>query len=170
MSISPPPGLSMRQQIIAALKARAAEITTANGFQTDAGLSVHYGYRRPATGDAMPRIGLVSGELQPPDPINQGQVIVRIAWPVWFIGIDRVELGEDDVLDKAEAILSDLKRAIFLPDRTLNGVLLPNSSVGNIEYGGETVVDREDGGHYVQCALCALVTWVEGYGVPTGPE
>ena len=170
MSISPPPGLSKRQQIIAALKARAAEIQIANGYQTDAGLTVHYGYRRPALADTMPRIGLVSGELEPTDPINQGDVVVRLHWPVWFIGIDRVDAGADDALDKAEAILSDLKRAVFLEDRTLEGVLLTNRNVGDILYGGETVIDREDGGHYVQCAVCALVTFVEGYGVPEGPE
>jgi hypothetical protein len=156
---------SIRQQIIAALMVRAKLILTMNGYQTDAGLTVHHGYRRPAKGDTYPRIGMETGPL--PDPESQDDTIVRRGWPVTFLGQALVSPDDADSLDAAEDLIADLKKALFdESDRRLGTVLLPNKNVGNVEYGGEGTVDREDGGHVVECWVTCSVTFTETYGDP----
>lgn len=160
------PAQTMRQKIIAALKARAETITIANGFNTDAGLHVTHGYRRPAKGDAMPRIAMVTTS-DVPEAESQDDVIVRRQWAIGFGAMAEVEADDENALDTAEALLADLKRALFDDeDRTLGGLLPPNKETGNVEMGVEGTADREAGGTFVEAGVTVLVTFIEGYGHP----
>lgn len=161
-----PPAETMRQKIIAAMKARAATITIANGFNTDAGLHVTHGYRRPAKGDAMPRIALISA-AEVPEAEVQDDVIVRRRWPLYFIAAAEVAADDENALDTAEKLLADMKRALFDENnRTLGGLLSKNKEIGNVEMGAEDTADREPGGNLVEAGVTALVTFIEGYGHP----
>ena len=161
------PAESMRQRIIAALKARAEAITIENGFHTDAGLKVTHGYRRPGAGETDARIAMLSNGPLPPVPSEeQDDVIVRRQWSIGFIAMEPVSAEVDDALDVAEELLADLKRALFLDDRTLGGLLRANEEVGNIEIGAEQTADREPGGTWVEAAVEVLVTFTERRGQP----
>jgi hypothetical protein len=160
-----PPADTQRQKIAAALKARAQAITVAAGFNTDAGLHVTHGYRRPALGDALPRVAMITaGEV--PAVESQDDVLVRNPWPIAFVATAEVAADDEDALDTAEQLLADLKRAIFLPDRTLGGLLSANQEIGDIKVGAEDTADREPGGTFVEAGVVALVSFLESYGAP----
>lgn len=160
------PAPSMRQKIITALKTRVQAIRQTNGFSTDAGQEVTHGYQRPGAGDTMPRTAIVPDELPETDAAHQDDAVMRVRWPIHFIALAKVAADDVDPLDTAELLLADLKRGIFLADRSLGGVLAANQEIGNVELGGEGTVDREDGGQFVAAHVTALVTFDELYGAP----
>ncbi len=154
------PAASRRKLIIAALKARAATITVANGYFTNAGQRVEYGNAGHTTDDALPRVTLSVEDVEPPTPRNQHKAMRRL--PVRA----EIKLAPADALsplDAAEDALADLKTALFeAGDRTLGIV-----GVHNIEEGREGVVDRADGSTLVGAWVEFAVFYSEKYGLPS---
>jgi hypothetical protein len=151
------PTVSLRQQILDALKDRLEEIRPGNGYETDAGLRVFQGRVALTEDDTLPVIALVPGDATV--VVNAQRIKYRLP-----VTAEALTLADAiDPLVPAEALLADLKRALFrLDDRTLDGLVV------DVEYGApEGVEQRADGGTHVAARVTAVVTYMERYGDPT---
>lgn len=151
---------TLRQQILAVLKTRAQAITSANGFTTDAGMRLEHGPYEGSTDDAVPLLRLMTAEAE---PFVQDDVI-GYHWPIYLVGV--AARPDADPLDAAEVLLGDLKRALFLQDRTLDGVLKANRNVGDVTYGRAWTEGPVPGGTRVSAGVEIVVTFFEKYGDP----
>src|SRR5574341_1196761 len=109
---------SRRQQILEAFLTLVQVIRTANGFATDAGLTVFLG-ETPTLGPDDPdtAIAIVVGEEA---PTYQGENVF-IALPVGIQALAKPDLDQPWLA--AEAVLGDIKKAVELADRTLGGLV-----------------------------------------------
>lgn len=146
--------MSNRQELLEAFKTRVSAIAKADGFQTDAGLTVFLG-DTPALGpdDPPEAIAIVVGD---DETRYQGeQVLIRL--PVLLVALVKAELEEPWAA--IEAILADLKTAVEKPGRTLCGVV-------KIERGVTRTLPREMGSTTVGAALTYWCPYVECWGNP----
>jgi len=155
------PRVYKRGKIIDALLDRLRSITTANGFETDAGLYVSYGLTPLTDSDPFPRIALTVGETQ---TLAQGKKILR-RLPIAVDFIDRAT--KDDPLRPVEAGLGDMKRALFVANDKMLGGLLAEPE--GLQAGEERHRETEPGSAFVGCQIDAFATYVEVYGAPEEP-
>jgi hypothetical protein len=146
---------SRRQQVLAAIRERLQAITVANGYATDAGLHIHHGGEVTAH-DEMPVL------IYRPEPavlVAEGR---QEQWRVTVMVTGLAISEGEDPLDAAEALLADIKQALFTPtDRTLGGVAIDVAPAS-----GADTFDREPGGSFVGCIVPALVEFIETRGEP----
>lgn len=148
--------MSNRQELLEAFKTRVSAIAKADGFQTDAGLTVFLGDLPTLGPDDPPEaIAIMVGD---DEPRYQGaQILIRL--PVLLVALVKAEL--DEPWAAVEAILADLKTAVELPDRTLGGTVKRQ-----IERGVTRTLPREMGSTTIGAAITYWCPYVEVYGAP----
>lgn len=147
---------SKRQQILAEFVSRLATIRTANGYNTEAGATIFSG-EAPQFGpdDPTTALALVVGD----DETGYQGENVKCDWPIDVQGFVRATSDPATVI---EELISDIKRAVEQPDRTLGGLLVPRG----IERGNTRALKRETGSEYVGAAVEYRVTFCEKWGAP----
>jgi hypothetical protein len=145
---------SRRQLILEAFVTRLEAITVDNGFQTDVGLNVFFGVA-PDLGPDDPNeaVALVVGD----DAAGyQGEHIV-IELPVDVVALAKATLEEPWVA--VEAVLSDIKKAVELEDRTLGQLVMRQ-----IRRGSTRTLPRETGSQIVGASIRYLAPHAEVWG------
>lgn len=150
---------SRRKLILAEILTRLEAITTANGFNTDAGAEVCLN-EAPGFGPDDPEQVIVV-KVNEDFPGHQAMhTFIRLP-------IDIQAMAKADPTDAtsayitAENILEDVKRAIELEDRTL-GRLVQRQ----IERGSTRTMEREPGTPYVGIAVTYTAPYIEQWGSP----
>lgn len=153
---------SRREAILDALKARLEAISTASGFNTNAGASVHLG-EAPPFGPDDPQAAIVM-VVEDDEVVFQG-LGLQITLPISLQAVVAssatvVELGL--AYRTAEAILGDIKTAVELSDRTLGGMV---GGTG-LERGVTQTLKREPGSEFVGVAIQYRARYHESWGNP----
>jgi hypothetical protein len=145
-----------RLAILVALMERVAEITTANGFASDAGHTVLLG-EKVEFGESDPEQAVAVVVLSDiPQHVGEN---VSMVMPVEFQAIAKADIDQPWIA--AEQLLGDIKKAVELPDRTLGG-LTPRF----IKRGSTRVLPREPGATTVGVGVTYLVPYEEAFGKP----
>jgi hypothetical protein len=153
---------SIAQQINAALKARAALIRTASGYQTDAGRTAYLG--QPAVDLAdLPCV------VVRPEALDLVERMLSAGAPARWARQVTVEAFADadplqDPGETAEALLADLQTALLAGDETLGGL------AQLITFEGGRVLPREDGSRVAGAAVTLRIEFWAGYGAPATGE
>ena len=147
---------SRRQQILDVLRTRLSAITLAGGFQTDAGTQIFIN-ELPILGpdDPSAAIVILSGNEV---PLYQGEQ-VSLELPL------EIQAHANEALDNpwltVEAIISDIKTAVELDDRTLGGLVRQPIRRGPVQS-----FPREAGMTTVGATVTYLALVVEPWGAP----
>ena len=135
---------------------RMAQITKANGYETDIGLKVYRGARK-VQDDLVPCSTLIEGG----DTVEQAQgrlPTARIDQDYILGGYTPCDPMNPN--DAAHKVIRDLKRAIFSGDTSLGG------KVHRIEYKGRDIGPRTDGLPIVFALIEISVRYVENLTEP----
>jgi hypothetical protein len=153
-----------RYDAIKAIRDRLEQISTSNGYLTDAGALIFIGEaavleHMETNGDEVPEIALAvmvgTDEVIP----AQGEKVVSIL-PVEVQALAKASLPEPQLT--AEQIIHDVKKAVEQEDRTLGGLLLNRG----LERGVTRVIDREPGGYHVGIGVMYRLALAEPWGQP----
>jgi hypothetical protein len=148
--------MTRRLLILERLAARAAVITIANGFATNAGASLYLGAAPELSdGDPDEAIAIVPRDDTPTEPTGRVDVIL----PVEIQAIAKASLEEP--WTRVELLIGDLKRAIELEDRTLGSTLK-----GQMKRGPTRTLERLAGSTTVGAGVLYLCPYVEEWGNP----
>lgn len=153
---------STRQRILEVVKARLEAIVegqpSADGvvFATSAGELVFMN-ETPALGPDDPDIAIavVVGDDAP----NRTGEHVSLELPLELQAIAKADLEEPWAA--AEMVLADIKRAMELRDRTLEGLVRPR-----MERGVTRTLEREPGTPVVGVGIAYLCPYIEQWGAP----
>lgn len=151
---------SVRQQILAELLGRVAEIKVENGYQSDAGQKIFFG-EVPQLGPDDPdeALAVLVRDDLPSDQSGYGVdadgVIVTML-PVELQAIVKADLEQPWVT--VEAIVSDIKQAIETSDRGLGGLLTLNLFRGRIR-----ALAREPGSTFVGAGVEYRAVFAESW-------
>lgn len=149
--------MSTRQDALRVLKERLEGITVANGFQTDAGLTLFVG-EHPVFGPADPEASIAL--LPQADvPGSQMQNVFTVL-PVLVEVI--VKASATEPWDTIEAIIADVKTAVET-DHDLDGTL---AKPRGLQRGPTKPYDREAGSEFVGASVEYQLSLVEGWGRP----
>lgn len=146
--------MSKASTIAAAISARLATITVANGYSTDIGLTVFRG-RRKLDESHIPCAVLVEGD----DRIDAAKRDEVKTVQQYFIE-GHAECDPDNPNDTAHLILADIKRAVFGGDTTFG------NTVRNLNYAGRSIQPREDGLAIVSASIEIGAEFVEQLSNP----
>lgn len=117
------PEKSHREYILERLIARLEAIKTDDDeFSTDAGRNIYLGETQLGEHDPPEAIAIVPND---DEQKYQGQGLF-LTWPITIYALGKID--GDDTVDgwrRAERVLADVKRAIELEDRTLDGAVKP---------------------------------------------
>lgn len=153
---------STRQRILEALKARAEEITTANGFQTDLGKHVLLG-EIPTFGEADPPQVLCILPQEDQVTVMRGRKLI-LTLPVDFAVI--VKTGQCGWAN-VEAGIADVKKAVELADATLGGLLRAgNENDEGLQRGTTEPLERSSGSAYIGASITYGCQYSEAWGSP----
>ncbi len=144
------------RQVAAALAARLATITTANGFITDIGTKVFRGKKALEESDA-PCVVLVEGNDHPKEQTRKG---LHLTQTYFFEAHDVCD--PDHPNDKAHDMLEDLMRVVFSDDATAFSAL--GGLVKSMQYKGRTIGTREDGAAVVFAGIQIDVEYAQALG------
>jgi hypothetical protein len=141
--------------IAADIKARVAQITKANGYETDIGLTIFDG-RTAVNDEDVPCTSIIEGA----DTVKStpGR---SAAWKIeqLYVLVGYAPCDPDAPNAAARAVIRDLKRAIFKtngkPDATFGGKVL------EIEYRGRNIGPRADGVPIVMGIVEIAVVYAE---------
>ena len=149
-----------RQQIITEIVARLQAITKANGFETDAGEHVFVGeIVRFGENDPDSAINVVVGE-----EISVSQrVKVIYDFTLDLQALFKADL--DDTWERIELTIGDIKRAVELDDRTLDGAVNGNGQSG-LERVGATTIPREPGSPVIGASVTYNARCNDTWGSP----
>lgn len=113
---------SPRQDILQRLLARIGTIQKANGYSTDAGLSILFG-ETPMLGPSDPEaaVALLVRDDQIENLGGQGADDIVVQLPVEVQAIAKASQGQPGLT--LEAVIADVKRAVEQGDRCLDGLL-----------------------------------------------
>ena len=150
---------SKRLQILEAIVARLTTISIANGFDTDAGAHVFLG-ETPVLG---PDDGPIAIAVVPQDDrLTAQQMKIAAPWPIPVQALAQADLDEPWVA--VERVLSDIKRAVELADRTLGGLVSQP-----FERGQTRTIPREAGQTTTGAEVIYVFAYVEPWGHPEYP-
>lgn len=145
---------SLRQRQLEAFKVRLQAIAKTDGFETDAGSAV-YMNEVPAMGPDDPDalIAMVVGDEQP----KHQAYGLSMTLPIEVQAIVKTTLDEPWVA--AEQMLSDIKKAVELENRTLGRLLLHP-----LERGITRILPRETGSSFVGVGITYSMERTEAWG------
>lgn len=156
------PETSKRQAILEVLYARALRIRRQNEFQTNLGETLLLG-TLPAFGPDDPKAVLAL--LPQEDQIVGGLQQIGIVLPVNFAVILSPKC--QDPWRLVEAGLSDIKKAMELPDRSLGGLLAGgNNNTEGLLRGTTEVWPGVSGLEAVGAVITYAAKYNEGWGYP----
>jgi hypothetical protein len=136
------------------LSERLAQITVANGYNTDIGLRVYRG-KLSVDSSAVPCVILVEGD---DEVVSENTRQANLRQMYLIEAHDTCDPSHPN--DKAHLILSDLKRAIFGGDKSYSGLL------SKLSYRGRSIQAREGGTALVAAGIRAEVAFVEDLNAP----
>lgn len=144
-------------QVSAEIKARLQKILVSNQFETDIGRDVMMG-RRKIPGDDKPPCTMVFEGMDDvqAQPGRMASVLIQQQYVI--DGFDTCD--PDNPNDKANAMIRDIKRAIFADGATWGG------KVKSVKYLGRDIGPREDGAALVQARVLIGVEFVEDLANP----
>lgn len=159
-----PTRASKRRRILEAIKARLEAIVEGDRndrgavFETNLGQAV-YLEETPALGpdDANAAIAIVVDE----DELLFGNENTLMRLPLQIQALAYAELESPWVV--VEMVIADIKRAIELNDRSLDGLAAKNKG---IERGETRGLERQDGSLVVGAYVRYWVPYLEGWGTP----
>jgi hypothetical protein len=144
-------------EVSAEIKTRLLFIRTANGFETEIGRDVMMGRRKIPGDDKPPCTMVLEGQDDVQDqPSRMPTVLVQQQYVI--DGFDTCD--PDNPNDKANAMIRDIKRAIFKDGATFGG------KVKKVSYLGRDIGPREDGVALVQARVLVGVEFVEDLANP----
>ncbi len=146
--------MSKASDIAQELYNRVAQITKANGFNTDIGLRVFRGKRALDAEADVPCAVLVEGNDTPQDSSMTG---VSISQRYVFEAYDACD--PDHPNDAAHLMIADLKRAIFAGEPK-HGMRL-GGRAKEMTYKGRVIGPREDGAETVFAGIHIDVLYAE---------
>ena len=147
---------SRRQLILEAFRDRVQDITVATGYQTDAGKTVLLG-EVPDLGPDDPDVAIAI--LPNDDEVKYVGANVSIKLPVLIAAIAKASIPQPWVA--IEAVLADIKRAVELEDRTLDGLVQ-----NRFERGSTRPAPRVPGSLTVAATIQYTAPYVEAWGRP----
>lgn len=148
--------MSRRQDVIEEVRTRLEEITTANGYQTNAGNLILMG-QTPALSESDPEQALAVTVGQ--DTVGYQGEDVQVTLPVMIFALVRADL--DDPYLAAEAVLADIKKAIET-DHNLGGLLKARGLVR----GSTTAALRDPASEFVGGSVFYEMMFAEKWGAP----
>lgn len=152
------PMRSVREQVADALMERVLEIQKVNGFNTDAGVTVVLGQKvRPGESDPDTVLQVTVG-VETVATWQAGKVFYKI--PYVFEVISRA--GRAESWRDAERLLQDVKRAVELPDTTLDGLL----EHPGLERSPARTLERDPGAEDVGIEITYFACVQESWGSP----
>lgn len=146
---------SRRQRIIEALAQRVKMITVANGFATDAGLTVFLG-EEPQLGPDDPDVALAL-------VVNDSEVGRQLQQTMVLLPVEIQALAKADItapLLAIESVIGDVKKAVELEDLTLG------NQCKQLTRGPVRPLDRESGMSVVGAGVEYRVLYGETWGNP----
>jgi len=146
--------MSIANDFALGLTARIQQIRQINGFETDIGAHVFRGRRVPDE-DKLPCAIVVEGEDRPADE-QRGRVKIEARYQIE----GHCQCDPDNPNDVANAMVADIKRAVFSGDPTFGKI------IRDLRYGGRTINPREDGLSFVSASVEIVVTWAETLSAP----
>lgn len=146
---------SVIKQILDAIVTRAQTITTANGYNTDAGNQVYLGRRNFTNIEAFPIISISRGPEELLELVGER---MKLAMPVTLEGL--IEGDQDNPLTAAEELIADIKMAVCTTSDRLGGLAI------RYEFVTSTPTVRDDGANFVGATVETLCTYVEYVGNP----
>ena len=145
--------------VAAEIVARIASITTANGAETNIGLNVLQGKRKLPADDEVPCAILIEGEDSVDDTAGRMQTaLIKVTQGYVIDGFDVCDPNNPNV--KAQAMIRDIKRALFKDGRTFGG------KVVEVSYVGRDIGPRPDGVALVQARVMIEVAFAEDLANP----
>lgn len=147
--------MSTADKIATELAARLAQITIANGYQTDIGLRVYDG-RRNLDESHMPCVVMVEDD---DDPAAMQAPNSKTAMP-WLIE-GHTACDPDNPNAAGRKIVADLKKAVFSGDLTFG-----DKRAVACRYGGRSISPRTDGLALVSASVTIIVDVVENLASP----
>lgn len=153
--------MSLANDFALELAARVATISEANGFETDIGLLTMRGRRR-IDQQQLPCAVIIE---RPDEPGDQKQGKVKIVQKYIVEGHAACDAANPN--DMAHRIISDIKRAVFKGQLTIDGRLAANGHKAfELLYVGRNIAPREDGQAVVSAAVELSITYVEELSNP----
>lgn len=139
------------------LEARIAQITVANGYETDIGLNVLVGKRKLAADDEIPCANIIDFAQNPKDLTKGAATDAYVEQRFLVVGTAACE-DKDRPNATGHKILRDIKKAIWKDGTTWGGL------VGQIKFTGSDMGMRPEGGDFMQGAVSLTVSYVERLG------
>lgn len=137
------------------ITARVALIKTADGYNTDIGLSVHRG-RLKIDDDMIPCAVIIEGDDQPGDVVNREEIKITQSYVLGGY----VKCDPDQPNDAAHLVIKDLKKAIFT-GLVVNGGVNFDRKVRSVRYVGRNIGPRSDGKAFVFAVIYIDVEFSE---------
>jgi hypothetical protein len=147
--------MSIEDKIAAELATRLAQITIANGYQTDIGLRIFDG-RRNLDETHMPCVVMLEDD---DDPAGMQAPNGKTSLP-WLIEGHTV-CDPDHPNIAARKIVSDLKKAVFSGDLTFG-----DKRAIACRYDGRSISPRQDGLSLVSANIVIVIDVVENLSAP----
>lgn len=144
-------------EVSALIESRLADITIANGCETDIGLRVLPGARK-IEDEWVPCAVIIEGVDNVENGPSQRTASAKIAQHYVLGGYVRCDPQRPN--DAAHKVIRDLKRAIFKGGANLDG------KVAKVEYKGRDIGPRTDGVNIVFAIIEIVVTYVENLAEP----
>lgn len=143
-------------QIVNAIATRLADITTANGYNTDP--AIFKGRREFTWNDSSPiRISVWAPEATPPEKNHAERIDVSLV--VVVEGFGNADFDDPYVL--AQQMIGDIKTAVFGPTDQYLGDL-----IAGMRWSGDTAVMPEPGSKVVSTQTLITVEYPELIGKP----
>lgn len=145
------------EDIALLIQSRIAQITEANGYETDIGSRVLRGARK-VDDSWVPCAVLIEGMDKVENGPSSKTASAKVEQHYVLGGYTRCDAQNPN--DAAHKIIRDLKKAIFSDGTTLGG------KVAKVEYKGRDIGPRTDGINIVFAIVEIAVTYVENLGEP----
>ncbi len=149
---------TIREGLVAWFEDQLATIRIANGFQTDAGQKVFAG-EAPELGESDPEAAMALLLEDEETLWQRGGTAAIVKLPFTISAIAKADL--EAPWRTVEQVLSDVRKAVEIEDRTLGGIL--NNA---LERTGIRTLKREAGSTTVGVAVTYTATFKEGWGTP----
>jgi len=143
-------------KVTKAVQASLEKITIAEGFETDAGLSITRGRRRISPEENFPLLVIHEGKEEVVG--KRGDTVVHLRLPITIEGFLAVDAMNP--LDSSHQLLADIKRSLYPSLSSHRGLIIQS------EYLGREIIPPEDGSSYSSVSVHLAVEWGEELSNP----